>query len=106
MFDVGPVDEGVNEEISSLTFSPDGTLLASSSSEGWIRIWNIRRNSQNGFKVCEFEHGSCICIAFSRDSKLFITFFSDDTVTVRDLATGTALSTFNTTHDTHEIVYL
>lgn len=45
-------------------------------------------------------------MAHAFDSKLFTTFFSDGTVTVRDLATGTALSTFNTTYDTHEIVFL
>ncbi len=56
--------DGVN----SVSFSPDGTLLASASDDGVIRMWNTRTLKRIG--ELETKSGGVTSIVFRRDGKM------------------------------------
>src|SRR5437667_7926854 len=54
--------------VEALAFSPDGRRLASASSDGWVRIWNIPADKK---ELLEWKaHPSPVCcLAFSPDGQ-------------------------------------
>lgn len=76
----------------SLSFSPDGTLLADSGSDGRITLWD----AASGKFVRSLSHGThndVHDIQFSPDGKLLVSVGTDYTVRLWDVASGQVLQT-------------
>lgn len=79
------------DEVLSLTFSPDSQRLVSGSYDGTIRIWEVG----SGQKVREFAHGVGIqidAVDFSRDGQSVVSAGRDGTVRVWEVAAGKEVS--------------
>jgi WD40 repeat protein len=71
----------------SLAFSPDGSLLASGSSDGVARIWDLHSNEPHGaqeqlspLKIQKFHRGSISQILFNRSGSIVATSGMDKNV--------------------------
>ena len=83
--------EGHESRVWSVDFSPDGTLLASGSWDGTIKLWDIT----NGRKVKTLQgHSDRVwSVAFSLDSKLLASGSSDKTIKLWNVADGKQIKT-------------
>jgi len=78
--------EGHSDAVKSLTFSPDGKMLASASDDGTIKLWEVisgklRATAQNEIRQDYF-------VAFSPDGKLLATTARFETFNLWDVTTG------------------
>ncbi len=75
----------------SIVFSPDGTTLASGSSDTTIRLWDVATGVQ---KQTFIGHGGNVdSVAFSSDGSILISGSSDTTIRLWNVATGQHLKT-------------
>ena len=77
--------EGHTKPITSLAFSPDGTLIASGAEDKTIIVWDAKNGSQ--LKVLQGHSGAINSLAFSPDGTLL---YSGSLVLQRKVATGQA----------------
>jgi WD40 repeat protein/predicted Ser/Thr protein kinase len=77
--------EGHDRDVTSITFSPDGSRLASSSLDRTVKVWD----AATGKEVLVFTgHTKAVyCVAFSPDGKRLVS-GSEDDVKVWDAVTG------------------
>ena len=76
--------------VSSVSFSPDGTLLASGANNGVIFVWDVA----SGENVETLTgHGSIISVSFSSDGTLLASGSSGGRVSVWDVASGKNVET-------------
>jgi hypothetical protein len=75
--------------LTACCFSPDGTLLVSTTGEGWLTTWDVR----SGVELSAFQaHGGRIqSCAFSPDGRTIRTVADGDGVALWDARTGTPL---------------
>jgi WD40 repeat protein len=85
--------EGHTDLVKSVAFSPDGALLASTSDDGTIRLWD----TVTGAALNTLEgHMDCVnSVVFLHTGKLLASASSDTTIRLWDTATGVALNTFS-----------
>ena len=70
-------------DVVAISFSPDGQLLASASSDGTARLWRIADSTElASYKALA---GSISCIAFSQDGRTLATGGSDKNVLLWDI---------------------
>jgi uncharacterized protein with WD repeat len=95
--------EGHSRSVNAVTFSPDGTLLASASDDGTVRLWD----PATGVSLQTLERHSCWvdAVAFSPDSKLLASASGDGTVRLWDMATGALLQTLETNDKVQELAF-
>ena len=88
--------EGHTDEIYSVAFSPDGTILASGAGRqsGTIKLWDVA----TGTNITTFEEPSAgvYSVAFSPDGTILASGSGwwNGLVKLRDVATGTSIATF------------
>ena len=78
-------------QIRALSFSPDGTCLASASNDGTIRLWGLK-NQKN--KALQTVSESISCLAFSPDGNFLSSGGGDGVVRVWDVKAGLGLRSF------------
>ena len=84
--------EGHADVIWSLSFSPDGTLLAAGSEDNTVKLWDVEKHTN--ITTLEGHAAHITSVAFSPDSMLLASGAFDGIVKVWDVATYTNTATF------------
>ena len=72
----------------AVSFSPDGSTVATADAEGWVRMWNAYTGQPNDVR---FKHaGPVIAMSFGPDSRILATVSNDGTVQLWSAVTGEA----------------
>ena len=87
--------EGHTEEVASVAFSPDGTLLASGSLDDTVKLWDVSTERQ----IATLPGRPPLLVAFSPDGKTLAVGTWDHTVELWDVATQERIVTLG-----HEVV--
>ena len=82
--------EGHNSCINYVTFSPDGKLIVSGSSDCTIQVWNIE-NSEAASLLFEGHEAEVLSIAVSPNGRYIASRAMDDTIRLWDIATRTSI---------------
>jgi len=83
---------GHTGSVNSVAFSPDGKTLASGSSDGTVRLWDVATRQQIGTPLTSHT-GGVLSVAFSPDGKTLASGSNDDTVQLWDVATRQQIGT-------------
>ena len=78
--------KGHGGAVRSVVFSPDGSLVLTSSSDKTARIWNAQTGEQ--VKVFQGHDEALLCAAYSADGRRIVTASEDTTARIWDVATG------------------
>jgi WD40 repeat protein/serine/threonine protein kinase len=76
---------GHSDYVNSVAYSPDGTILASGSSDHTVKLWNP--NTGELIATCAGHAGAVTSVAFAPSGKLFVSAGTDRLVQLRDVQT-------------------
>jgi WD40 repeat protein len=78
-----------SNSVNSVSFSPDGKILASGSSDETIRLWNLERGKE-GEVIHTFKghKGQVNSVSFSPDGKILASGSADETIRLWNLESG------------------
>ncbi|TET86042.1 MAG: WD40 repeat domain-containing protein [Anaerolineales bacterium] len=77
---------GHSDDVTEVAFSPDNSLVASSSADGTIRLWNVSDGSL--LHVLEGHTDHVLCLAFSPDGTLLASGSNDFTIRIWQVNDG------------------
>jgi WD40 repeat protein len=84
--------KGHTAPVTSVTFSPNGTMLASASEDGMVRLWDSSKRQELG--VLRSDGSAVWAVAFASDGKILATGCSDGTVRLWEVKTGREFNSF------------
>lgn len=82
--------EGHSEAILAVSFSPDGSRLATGSGDTTVRLWDIHTGTP--YAECRGHTNWVLCVAWSPNGKLLASCGMDKTIRIWDPATGHQIS--------------
>ena len=82
--------EGSDNWVTSVSFSPDGTLIVSGVTDGTVRLWDVE--SGEGRVILRGHNGRVMDVSFSPDGNLIVSGGEDSTVQLWDAKSGEALA--------------
>lgn len=85
--------EGHAEKVNSVAFSPDGSLLASGSSDGRVRLW--RTNDGSLLQILEGHSDDVRSVTFTPDGDRLASGSEDGTVRIWSVSDGSLLKTID-----------
>jgi len=85
--------EGHSGIVTSLAFSPDGSILASTGADQTIRLWNVSNGQIE--QVVDGGSGTMTGLDFSSDGQHLASIEKDNSIAVRDLYTGQVVLRIN-----------
>jgi WD40 repeat protein len=74
-------------------FSPDGTTIVVASTDGTLRVWDVRRLTPRRVRALKGHAGMVHACAFSPDGSLIVSASTDTTLKVWDALTGQGVRT-------------
>ena len=77
--------EGHNNDVNSVAFNPNGTLLASGSRDNTIKLWNLETKTE--IATLEGHNGSVNSVAFNPNKAKLISGSDDGTIKLWNLET-------------------
>lgn len=97
---IGPLLKGHTDAVESVAFSSDGRLLASSSDDGTIRLWDVRNQRELGQPLWRFSN-RINTVAFTPNGRELASGACDDTIRLWDVRTHRQLG--RPLHAGHEL---
>ncbi|WP_013322705.1 hypothetical protein [Gloeothece verrucosa] len=86
-----------NDSVTSVSFSPDGKILASGSWDKTIKLWDVQTGQE--IRTLSGHNDSVYSVSFSGDGKILASGSRDKTIKLWDVQTGKEISTLSGHND-------
>jgi WD40 repeat protein/TPR repeat protein len=84
---------GHGDRVGAAVYSPDGTRIATASTDKTVRIWDARTGAQ--LAAISGHQSNIFSVGYSRDGSRIVTASSDKTARIWDARSGTQLAVFS-----------